>query len=95
MGGEGSMAGAAASLKMNRALLRKRSFKDIRELYHNKSGGKTKIDFKEVSAEELQKIRLKIKAEAKKSAQKEIMVYAISFLVSIAIMYLVYLLFKS
>ena len=66
MAGEGSMAAAAASLKMNRAMLKKRSFRELRESYIDASGKKTRISFKEVSPEELAIIREKIKKDANK-----------------------------
>jgi len=51
MGGEGSMSAANLSLKQNRTLLKRNSFKGGTNLYLQ-SSGKTKIEFKKVSPEE-------------------------------------------
>ncbi|NJB69718.1 hypothetical protein GGR42_000180 [Saonia flava] len=90
MGGEGSMSHAITSLRENRALLRKRrTFKEIREYYANLSG-KTRLDFKNVSPEELLIIRNKIIEKAKKDKKKEILISIVALgLVSLFI-YLVY-----
>lgn len=93
MGGEGSMASAAASLKMNRAMLKKRSFRDLRESYIDASGKKTGIAFKEISAKELILIRRKIKNDARKDAIRQIGIYVLCTLLAGVILFLAYWLF--
>ena len=64
MGGEGSMSNAIVSLKENRALLKKRKFMDIRMFIYETSG-KTELEFKKISAEELNLIKVAIRKKAK------------------------------
>ncbi|MFK7811250.1 MAG: hypothetical protein AB8B59_02075 [Maribacter sp.] len=58
----------------NRTLLKKRKFKDIKKLVL-KTTGKTYSQFKEVSPDELEEIKNKIRKEAEKSARREIIIY--------------------
>ena len=60
MGGEGSMSSAITSLRNNRSLLKKRKFKDAKGLIINKSG-KTELEFKSVTPEELERIKNQIR----------------------------------
>lgn len=84
MGGEGSMASAILSLKQNRALLKKRNIRELKDLLREKSG-KTELEFKKVSTAELAKMKEKIRKEAKKNAQKEIILFLILFAITAAI----------
>lgn len=94
MGGEGSMSYANQSLKQNRALLKRRCFKDIRNLYLRNSG-KTKIEFKKVSSEELALIKERIRKQYRKKAQREIIVLIFSVFFTLAFIYFLYwLIFK-
>lgn len=51
MAGEGFMAHAITSLRTNRSLLKKRNFKDLKELCQNGTS-KTEVEFKKLSARE-------------------------------------------
>ncbi len=93
MGGEGSMASAILSLKQNRALLKKRNVRGLKELLYEKSG-KTELEFKKISTQELARIKNEIRQEARANARKEILVYLISFVLVGVIIYLLYLLFS-
>ena len=90
MGGEGSMSNAVVSLKENRALLKKRKFKDIR-MFIYESSGKTELEFKKISAEELNVIKIAIRKKAKNELIKEFAIYAISLIASILLIYVIYL----
>lgn len=93
MGGEGAMASATQSLKQNRALIKKRNIRELKDLLYEKSG-KTELEFKKVDAQELEKIKIAIRKEAEASARKQAIAYAISFIVSGGIaFYLSYLVF--
>jgi hypothetical protein len=67
-------------IKANRTLLKKRKFKDIKDLVIETSG-KTELQFKQVSPEELALIKAKIRKEAKKAAEKEITIYGVCILI--------------
>lgn len=94
MGGEGSMASAILSLKQNRALLKKRNVRELKDLLYEKSG-KTELEFKNVSSKEMAQIKEEIRKEARITARKEVLIYLISLVTVAAIIYLIYLLFSS
>lgn len=94
MGGEGSMASAILTLKQNRALLKKRNVRELKHLLYQKSG-KTELEFKKVSSQELAKIKGEIRKEARVNARIEIIIYLISFVLVGVIFYLIYLLFSG
>ncbi|MAU70712.1 MAG: hypothetical protein CML04_01330 [Pseudozobellia sp.] len=78
MGGEGSMLHAIKSLKANRALLKQKRSKDFKSYIGD---GKTKVQFKKVSEEELAKIKENIRLEARISRNKEILLVIVILLV--------------
>lgn len=86
MGGEGSMAQANQSLKLNRGQLRGRHFRDIKDLMKSYSG-KTTLEFDKIAPEELLKIKQKIRLKAKKEKEKRIIAYIISTIVMIIIIF--------
>lgn len=91
MGGEGSMASAIVSLKQNRALLKKRNIRNLKDLLYQKSG-KTELEFKKVSAIELARIKDEIRKEARINARNEIILYLVSLvLVALFIFFIVQL----
>tara|TARA_R110002074_G_scaffold167299_3_gene328401 strand:+ start:80083 stop:80367 length:285 start_codon:yes stop_codon:yes gene_type:complete len=94
MGGEGSMASAILSLKGNRSLLKKRKFRDLKDLLYEKSGS-TELEFKKVSPSELAKIKDRIRKEAKSTARREILLYLLSFILTGITIYLIYRFFSS
>ena len=63
-------------IKANRALLKKRKFKDIKELVH-KASGKTEVEFKNVSSIELARIKTEIRKKAKKAAKVQMWLLAL------------------
>ena len=79
MGAGFSLDGVNA-IRNNRLLLKKRKFKDIKDLVIETSG-KTELQFKQVSPEELALIKAKIRKEAKKAAEKEITIYGVCILI--------------
>lgn len=80
MGGGGFAADAVNSMRANRLLRKKRKFKDVKNLVIQTSG-KTELQFKQVSPEELELIKAKIRKEAKKVAEKEIAIYGVCILI--------------
>ena len=87
MGGEGSMAHAVVSSRENRKLLKRRKYKDVKSLLQSYSG-KTALEFKKVTPEELKKIKADIRLNAKKEAKKQAMLYV---LISVILLVLVVL----
>ncbi|MBW8201871.1 hypothetical protein [Flagellimonas abyssi] len=95
MGGEGSMASAILSLKQNRSLLKKRNIRELKDLIYEKSD-KTDLAFKEISPEELARIKEEIRMEAKLIARNEAILYSIVFVFALGLVaYLSYLFFSA
>lgn len=67
-------------VRNNRSLLKKRKFKDIKNLVIE-SSGKTELDFKQISHEELELIKQKIRKDAKKAAETEITIFGLLIIV--------------
>lgn len=91
----GFSSSAIHATKQNRALLKKRkSFKDIRNLYGDtsKSSG---VPYQELSDLDKKKIKLKIKAQLKLNKQKEIKIYLAAIGVSFVLIYAFYWLFTG
>ncbi len=88
MGGLGSTISAIVSIKNNRALIKKRKFKQVKDLLLQISG-KTELEFKKVSPEELAKIKTHIRLEARKRTKLDIV---ITLLILMILMLLVILL---
>jgi hypothetical protein len=80
MGGEGSMAHAAVSIRENRKLLKRRKFRETKALMKFHSG-KTELEFRQVSPQELERIKIDIRLRAKKAARKLTLIYALTFLI--------------
>ncbi|MGB5556106.1 MAG: hypothetical protein WBM83_15730 [Flavobacteriaceae bacterium] len=89
MGGEGSMAYAIKSLKMNRALLKKRKIKDLKQVLRETSG-KTELEFKAISAAELKAVKSKIRAQHKKELRRDFFVGCFALLLTCVILYFIY-----
>ena len=70
------MAHANQSLKLNRSLLKKRNFRDRKDLMRSQSG-KTIVEFDKIAPEELARIKSEIRLRAKKRQRKIIIVYII------------------
>ena len=88
------MASAILSLKRNRALLKKRKVRELKDIIYEKSG-KTKLEFKKVGPKELARIKDEIRREARINARNEIIIYLISFVLAIILIYFIYLLFSA
>ncbi|APU69515.1 MAG: hypothetical protein ABGW91_10755 [Christiangramia sp.] len=84
MGGEGSMSQANQSLKLNRSMLRRKSFRDRKDLMRS-FAGTTVVDFEELSPEEMLMIKEEIRAKARKERKKLIIVYLFSVVLTIII----------
>ena len=83
------MSSAITSLRNNRSLLKKRKFKDAKGLIINKSG-KTELEFKSVTPEELERIKNQIRIEAKKRNNRKSIVFVILF-ISLGLMFYYFL----
>ena len=79
---------ANAILKVNRALLKKRKVRKLKDLLTENSG-KTKTNFKQVSPAELEKIKSKIRERAKGHVFKEVKLYLYSLIVLIFLIWVV------
>lgn len=86
--------GATSVLRGNRALVKKRKFKDIKQLLLETSG-KTEVEFKEVSPSELERIKAEIRSEARRKSQWELLIYGLCALLLLLLlaMLFVYLFF--
>jgi hypothetical protein len=82
----GTIAHAISSLRQNRAMLKKRKLKDIKELLYELSG-KTELEFKQVSAEEMAIIKADIRKKAKKAYELEIITYFICTFIVLSFFY--------
>jgi hypothetical protein len=82
MGGSGSMSAASISLKNNRALLNRKTFRDLKSLYKT-SYSKEKPKFKEVSKEELLVIKKQIQEKALAHRKQSHLITAFAFVVVI------------
>lgn len=80
-------------VKYNRALLKKRNIKELKDLIR-KTSGKTELEFKEITPEEMALVKLKIREQHRKNIRHEIILYLVSGLLTLAIIYLLYLFFK-
>ena len=89
MGGAGHMLHAIKSLKQNRDLLKSRRSKN--RVGNNATGTAVKIEFKEVSPEELQIIKETIRARAMRSKRKNLVLGVSLFsILTIVILWMVY-----
>lgn len=73
-------------IKANRALLKKRKFKDIKDLVIQECV-KTELEFKEVSPEKLKEIKAEIRKKAKEEAIKEGITYLLCAAVVLAFLF--------
>ena len=89
MGGEGSMLHAIKSLKNNRALVKKRKSRSHNDLLLEGTS-KTKIEFKKVSADELERIKAEIRLESRKAKLKELVIFLIVVALMIALVIWIY-----
>ncbi len=89
MGGEGSMAAANQSLKQNRILLRKRKFRDTKDLMRSYSESST-LEFEKIAPEDLSRIKQEIRSKAKREQKKRIIAYLISTSITVGILLLIF-----
>lgn len=71
MGGGGSIGAANSSLKYNRSLVGKRQYKDVKTILIN-SSGKTELEFKQLSTEELHNIKHQIRLKARQKRKQSL-----------------------
>lgn len=76
MGGEGSMISAIKTLKMNRALLKKRKIKNLSDI-HSETDTVTELEFKHVAEEELRAIKADIQERADREQRSSLRLLAI------------------
>lgn len=86
MSSAGTIASAIQSLKENRALLKRRKLKNIRDLVFATSG-KTELEFKEISPKEMELIKSKIRKDAKRAAKVEAVIYFVSITITLSFFY--------
>ncbi|MFS4492025.1 hypothetical protein [Maribacter sp. 2308TA10-17] len=86
MSSAGTIAAAITSLRENRALLKKRKFKDLKTLLYETSE-KTELEFKEVSAQELFRIKMEIRRKAKRAARIETAIYIVCTILTLSFFY--------
>ncbi|CAM3505050.1 hypothetical protein ZORO111903_17375 [Zobellia roscoffensis] len=89
MAGEGFMAHAITSLRTNRALLKKRNFKDLKDLC-KEGTGKTELEFKKLSPREWDILKNQIRSQHKNNLRFETMIYILSVVISLLILYCLY-----
>ena len=82
MGGEGSMSSAIITLRQNRAMLKRRNIRELKDLYL-KTSGKTELEFKEISPLELFRIKKEIRRRARQDARRTILIYVLSFVLAL------------
>jgi len=84
----GAVGAMVHSLKQNQALrLKRRSLKDVRNTYHNKSHILEKPKFKKASPEEMRVLKLKLEREKDLNFKKKVIVVLILFSIGILAMY--------
>ena len=89
MAGEGFMAHAITSLRTNRSLLKKRNFKDLKELCQNGTS-KTEVEFKKLSAREWAILKQNIRMQHKNNLRIETMIYILSIVLTFIILFYIY-----
>lgn len=80
-------------VKYNRALLKKRSVKELKDLVREASG-KTELEFKKITPTEMAVVKQKIREQHRKNIRHEIILYLISGVLTLLVIYLLYLFFK-
>ncbi|NAY93504.1 hypothetical protein GTQ34_16475 [Muricauda sp. JGD-17] len=86
MGGEGSMLGAIVSLKNNRSQLKKRKIRELKDVLYEVSG-KTELEFKQLSHEEIEVIKANIREQSRKDAKWELLVYLLALAFTVVIIW--------
>ena len=80
MGGEGSMMHAIKSLKENRALLKRRKIRELKDVLAENQKTGIDLEFKQVSPSELLRIKRNIRRKARERRQREMQYYALACL---------------
>ena len=86
MSGAGFASHASNVLKGNRVLLKRRKYKDIKELVYE-TAGKTEVEFRQISALELQHIKETIREDHRRQVRYELQLYGICLLLAIGLLY--------
>ncbi len=81
-------------VKYNRALLKKRNIRELKDLVRETSG-KTELEFKQITSEEMALVKDRIRKQHRNNIKKEIRLYIVSALLTIFIGYLFYLFFTT
>ncbi|WP_298506293.1 hypothetical protein [uncultured Maribacter sp.] len=84
MAGEGYMLHAINTLRQNRAMLKKRRSAKENDL-HVYSSTQTKVHFKEVSPEELQRIKGEIREKANKVKRRDFIITLVIFFIGLGV----------
>lgn len=87
--GAGFSMDAINVIRGNKSLLKKRKFKDIKQLLL-KTSNKTELEFKLVCPQELELIKQKIRRQSRKDKRSEALIYVLSAFLAFVIIYLLY-----
>ncbi len=75
-------------VKANRALLKKgNTFKKVKKMFLDTNDGKTELEFKEVSAEKLARIKQEIRSKAKTDRWKEVGLFILCIMMVVLTFY--------
>ncbi len=94
MGGEGAMSDMNARMKSNRALLKRRSYFELKKEYLNVMRSE-KMTFKMVSKKELAIVRKKIKEKHRAERKREIVILSFLFVLGLLIFWGLWVLVKD
>ena len=81
-------------VKYNRALLKKRNVKELKDIIR-KTSGKTELEFKKITAEEMALVKQRIREQHRKNVRQEIILYSLSGILTILIVIGLYLFFSD
>ena len=87
------MLSAIVSLRNNRAILKKRKIRELKDILYEVSG-KTEVEFKKLSHAEFEVIKNQIREQAKKDVRWEIFSYILAIVLTALIIWLLIWIFN-
>ena len=81
-------------VKFNRAQLKKRKVSELKDLVR-KTSGKTALEFKKITAEEMAEVKQKIREQHRKNVKQELILYLISGILTILVVLGFYFLLRD
>lgn len=89
--GAGHVLDMVNRMKQNRSIRpsNRKKFKDNRESIHSGSKHSSKLSFKKVSIEQLNKVKEKIRSEAALRRRKERFIYVLGFLIAFFVIFFI------